>query len=223
MNISSYELSFFQKLVLCRGLKFALPEKVSPIDVMVTFEKAYWNIEPHLANDDMKELTATTLRSVTLDYINQKGLKPQKTLMKAIEELRNRDYIVVTKPDKGSGVVVMDKSEYLLLLSEASINDTSKLRAVDTERPKARGRPVKYYHPLLQRENQISAVISKVLPKPIADSIRPKSSRLAHLYGLPKTHKEQLAMHPSLSATHTYNYALAKCLDEKLKPLSCNQ
>ena len=223
LNISSYELSFFQKLVLCRGLKFALPQKVSPIDVMATFEKAYWNIEPHLTSDDMKELTATTLRSVALDYINQKGLRPPKTLLKAIEELRNRDDIVVTKPDKGSGVVVMDKSEYLRLLSEASINDTSKFRPVDTQRPKTRGRPVKYYHPLLQLEKQIGAVISKVLPKPIADSIRPKGSRLAHLYGLPKTHKEQLAMRPILSATHTYNYALAKWLDEKLKPLSCNQ
>ena len=30
-------------------------------------------------------------------------------------------------------------------------------------------------------------------------------------------------MRPILSATHTYNYALAKWLDEKLKPLSCNQ
>ena len=117
----------------------------------------------------------------------------------------------------------MDKSEYLRLLSEASINDTSKFRPVDTERPKTRGRPAKYYHPLLQREKQISAVISKVLPKLIADSIRPKGCRLAHLYGPPKTHKEQLAMRPILSAMHTYNYALATWLDEKLKPLSCNQ
>jgi len=30
-------------------------------------------------------------------------------------------------------------------------------------------------------------------------------------------------MRPILSATNTYNYALAKWLDEKLKPLSCNQ
>ena len=59
---------------------------------------------------------------------------------------------------------------------------------------------------------QISAVISKVLPKPIPHSIRPKGSRLAHLYGLQKTHKEQLAMRPILSAMHTYNYALAKLL-----------
>ena len=62
-----------------------------------------------------------------------------------------------------------------------------------------------------------------VLPKPIADSLRPKGSRLAHLYGLPMTHKERLAMRPILSATQTYNYALAKWLEDKLKPLSYNQ
>ena len=40
-NIFSYELSFSQKLILCRCLKFALPQKVSPIDVMASFQKEY--------------------------------------------------------------------------------------------------------------------------------------------------------------------------------------
>ena len=44
----------------------------------------------------------------------------------------------------------------------------------------------------------------------------------AHLYGLPKTHKPELSMRPILSATNTYNYPLAKWLEEKLKPLSTN-
>ena len=57
----------------------------------------------------------------------------------------------------------------------------------------------------------------------MADSVCKKGSRLAHLYGLPKTHKTTLAMRPILSATGTYNYALAKWLDEKLKPLSTNE
>ena len=43
------------------------------------------------------------------------------------------------------------------------------------------------------------------------------------LYGLPKTHKRQLVMRPILSATGTYNYAIAKWLDAKLKPLSVNE
>ena len=52
---------------------------------MATFEKTYWNIEPCFTGEDMKELTANkTLRSVALDYINQKGLKPPKSLLKAL-------------------------------------------------------------------------------------------------------------------------------------------
>ena len=88
-------------------MKFALRLKVSPIHVMATFEESYWNIEPHLATNDMKELTATTLRSVALDYISPKGLRSPKTFLKAIEELKNRDDRVVTKPGKGSGVVII--------------------------------------------------------------------------------------------------------------------
>ena len=47
-NISSHELSFFQKLVLCRGLKFAIPQRISNIEIKASFEKAYWNLERHL-------------------------------------------------------------------------------------------------------------------------------------------------------------------------------
>ena len=48
MNISPYKLSFFQKLVLCRGLKFALPQKVSPIDVMATLKNHTGLLSPTL-------------------------------------------------------------------------------------------------------------------------------------------------------------------------------
>ena len=117
----------------------------------------------------------------------------------------------------------MNKSEYLRLLSEASINDSSKFQAVPLERPSSKGRPPTYYHPLLKKEKDLDAIVRRILPKSIADTVRPTGSRLAHLYGLPKTHKERLAMRPILSATQTYNYALAKWLDTKLKPLSLNR
>ena len=64
LNISSYELSFFQKLILCRGLKFAIPQRVSPVEIKASFEKAYWNLERHLPNENLRELAAATLRSV---------------------------------------------------------------------------------------------------------------------------------------------------------------
>ena len=71
---------------------------------------------------------------------------------------------------------------------------------------------------------ELEAAVRRILPKELADSICPKGFRLAHLYGLPKTHKPRLGMRPMLSATGlTYNYKLAKCLDEKLKSLSINE
>ena len=100
LNISSYELSFFQKLVLCRGLNFALPQRVSPIEVKASFEKAYWSLERSLSDEKMIELAATTLRSVALNYIERKGPRPLKALLVAIEELKRRDDIVITKPDQ---------------------------------------------------------------------------------------------------------------------------
>ena len=85
-----------------------------------------------------------------------------------------------------------------------------------------KGRPPKRYHPLLKKEKELSSIVKKILPKPIANSLIQKGSRLAHLYGLPKTHKTKLAVRPILSATGTYNYKIAKWLDEKLKPLYVN-
>ena len=99
----------------------------------------------------------------------------------------------------------------------------SKFIPVSKERPKRKGRPPKYYHPLLEKEQQLESAVRKILPRSIADKICGSGSRLAHLYGLPKTHKENLSMRPILSATGTYNYELAKWLDEKLKPLSINR
>lgn len=222
-NISSYRLSFFEKLIICRGLKFSLPQKVSPIDVQASFEKLYWKIDDKLSDPNLKELAASTLRSIALNYIQRKSPNPPKALVKALNRLKERDDIVITRPDKGSGTVVMDKEEYLRLLRQASIADTSKFTAIDPDRPKTRGRPPKHFHPLLQKEKELKAVLHQVLPEKLAESLSPKGSRLAHLYGLPKTHKPTLSMRPILSASGTYNYKLAKWLEEKLKPLSVNQ
>jgi len=62
------------------------------------------------------------------------------------------------------------------------------------------------------------------LPEEIANTLSSKSSKPAHLSGFPKTHKATLSMRPISSATETYNYNLAKWLEEiKLKPLSINE
>ena len=218
--MSSYRLSFFEKLVICRGLKFSLPQKVAPAEIKANFEKAFWKLKPVLEDPVDKELASSTLRSIALNYIKSTSPSPPKALVKALNRLKKRDHIVVTKPDKGSGIVVMDKSEYLRLLSAASIDDTTKFSR-DDKHPNLRGRPPK--QTLLQKEKDVHSILHRILPQEIATSLSPKSSRLAHLYGLPKTHKAKLSMRPILSATGTYNFNLTKWLEEKLKPLSVNK
>ena len=117
----------------------------------------------------------------------------------------------------------MDRDEYNRLLREASVDNTSKFVRINEERPKTRGRPPTHYHPLLQKEKELTKILNDTLPDSVATSLRPRGTRLAHLYGLPKTHKSTLCMRPILSATNTYNYQLAKWLEDKLKPLSTNE
>ena len=91
-------------------------------------------------------------------------------------------------------------------INDKNLNDVSMIHSS----PRTKGRPPKHYHPLLEKEKHLDSVVRRILPKHIADTVCLKGSRLAHLYGLPKTHKERLAMRPILSATGTYNYTLAK-------------
>ena len=114
LNISSHRLTFFQKLVLCRGLKFTiLQRQISALEVQANFKKAYWQLEPTLY-DDKKEYAVATLQLITLNYIERKGPRLPKALVRSISQVKKRDDIVIFQLDEGSGVIVMDKSDYLL-------------------------------------------------------------------------------------------------------------
>ena len=56
--MSWYRLSFFEKLVICRGLKFSLPQKVASAEIKANFEKAYWKVEPLVEDPNDKKLTS---------------------------------------------------------------------------------------------------------------------------------------------------------------------
>ena len=77
------------------------------------------------------ELASSTLRSIALNYIQRASPNPVKALVKALNRLKKRDDIVITEPAKGSEVVVMDKPEYIRLLSAASVDNNSKFSHVD--------------------------------------------------------------------------------------------
>ena len=73
-DMSPYRLSFFEKVVICRGLKFSVPQKVAPSEIKTNFVKAYWKVEPLLEDPNDKELASSALRSIALNYIQRTPL-----------------------------------------------------------------------------------------------------------------------------------------------------
>jgi len=74
VNMSSYELSFFQKLVLRRGHKFSIPQPATAREVQASFENACWRLGPTLAEE----------KSIVSNYIERRGPRPPNALQRAM-------------------------------------------------------------------------------------------------------------------------------------------
>ena len=59
----------------------------------------------------------------------------QKTLQKhqILKRLQQNKDIVITKPDKGNGVVTLDRTEYMKMLYEI-VNDSTKFKKLDGDK-----------------------------------------------------------------------------------------
>ena len=77
-----------------------------------TFEKAFWKLELGLREEN-KEVVAASLCSIALNDIERKTPSPPRAMQRPIGQLKKRNDIVITKSDKVSGVVVMDRSDYV--------------------------------------------------------------------------------------------------------------
>lgn len=133
---------------------------------------------------------------------------------KILKELRKNKVLVILKPDKGNGVVVLDRTAYEHSILNI-ISDTSKFRTIESD-------------PTLLREGRLQRFLralkkNNFLYNNIYDSIYPVGSQPARIYGLPKMHKSRgptsmPPFRPIVSSIGTYNYNLAKFLCTILEP-----
>ena len=118
------------------------------------------------------------------------------------------------KPDKGNGVVIMDRAVYSECLLDI-VKDTKKFRKCNTD-------------PTLFREGQLQRFLRTLKKKGFFtndayDKIYPKGSKPARIYGLPKMHKfkesdSRPSFRPIVSSIGTFNYNLSKFLCNLLSP-----
>ena len=221
-NYSHRALTETEKSVLARGLRFCLPPKdVDKYDVKCSFELLYRDLiklDLPLSDENHDQLKSK-LKNISYSYIYSYDFSKQKNILnkdewKALTDLRKDDSIIITKPDKGNGVVIISRLDYLSKMKHL-ISDTTKFKELQ-------------HNPTKSREESLSSYLRKLRKDKIIDDatfykILPSGSSPGVLYGLPKVHKTGCPFRPIVSSVNTYNYNLASYLVSILQPISTNQ
>ena len=138
----------------------------------------------------------------------------QNECYQAIKSLRRNEKILITRPNKGSGVIILNKSYYVTKMGNI-LNDASKFERLG---PAAKADRTATIETKLQ--NRLPELLnSEQLPKQVYDEVRPTGSQRPRMYGLPKTHKVGTPLRPILSMVGSSHHELAKWLASILQPV----
>ena len=105
--------------MLLHGLNFGLPPKsVCKEKTFAEFESLWAQLKHHTAaskkqRDSLKARLADLAYIYCDSKIDANDFVMKKECFFAINKLRRNDDIIITKPDKGSGVVILNKSDYI--------------------------------------------------------------------------------------------------------------
>ena len=217
MNLSKTKLTEEELDILKFGLKHSIePLRINKTDVLTTFDFIHRAMSKDL--QDVKEAGEVKAKMFYLanNYLN--SYKPSKNKLrkhKILKKLRNNNEILITKPDKGNGVIIVDRNLYISSLYDI-VNDTSKFLKLPSD-------------PTITREGKLQRFVRTLknkgfFTKDQYDRIYPCGSQQARLYGNPKTHKlnppsDKLTFRPIVSSIGAYNYNLAKFLTDMLDPV----
>ena len=132
----------------------------------------------------------------------------------------NKD-IIITKPDKGRGVVIVNKNNYINSM-ETIISDLSKFISIDESMAEFTLKIEDKFNRFLHKMKNMYIFTADVYSK-----LRATGSSPGILYGLPKIHKldfsTKFQFRPIFAAYKTPCYNLAKILVPVLSKLTTNQ
>ena len=127
----AHKLSDTEQFVLSHGLSFCLPPtSIKREEVFADFEVLYAQLDHHKPRSK-EQLAALKARLSDLPHaycgsrIDWGDFLITKECFLAIKSLRMNEDIIITKPDKGSGVVILNKNEYNDKMMTI-LNDTTK-------------------------------------------------------------------------------------------------
>ena len=129
-------LSDVEKLALANGLKFTLPpKKLKSGSYLANFEVLYKNLSDSKfrgTDEDeiyFRESLSDIAYSSYFNYnMSRSSLSniPREQYVALVNLSKNKD-ISITNPDKGSGVVILNRTDYIKKMEEI-VNDTTKFK-----------------------------------------------------------------------------------------------
>ena len=219
LNLSDAELSDVEKEVLCRGLKFGIPPTINKEEVLAEFELCWRQLSdmtplsPDRVPECKAEMTNLAYRYANAG-IDRAGFPLEKNHFKAIENLKKNKDIVITKQDKGNGVVILNRRDYVKKMDQILL-DRTKFRMIgDADAVDNTALDERALQAFLLRAKNVGD-----LPKAVYERIRPVGSTRPRMYGLPKVHKEGVPLRPILSMINSPHHEMAKWLGEVLQPV----
>ena len=210
-----------EKDLLQNGLQYAIPPvRLNKTDIFATFELIGRCLLKNLKDSkDSGKVKAELSHLANSYFYNYEPTKATVRKHKLLNRLKKNKDIVITYPDKGNGVVILDRKKYDDSI-DGLISDTTKFKKLKDD-------------VTLQREGKLQRFLRTLKKKgffedSIYDGIYPKGSNPARIYGLPKLHKSFPAgtyppFRPIVSSIGTYNYKLSKFLCTLLNPLISNE
>ena len=196
-------LLLLQVYYLKAGLYFSIqPHKIRKFKIFTTFEKIHRSFLNNLKSEKTKSQIKAHLWYLANSYFY--NYKPSPRILRqhrVLRNLRKNKDIVITKPDKGNGVVILDRKLYNNAIEEI-ISDTSKFEKLNED-------------PTLKREASLQRFLRKLKQKNFFneieyDKLYPSGSAPARIYGTPKMHKFLSSdsfpkLRPIVSSIGTFN------------------
>ncbi|XP_063598647.1 uncharacterized protein LOC134775120 [Penaeus indicus] len=220
-NFSDIILTEEQKNVLSLGLDYCLPPtKITFHKFYMYFEKLCYNLKTcNIYKNKFSNVTnnITTIANTTFTKFTRqiKQARDSETLMSPLQSLKNDKTILITKPDKGRGIVILNKCDYKQKILNI-LSDQSKFKRITTE--------VSIH--LLYLEDKLKRLLRTIktsINENTYNFLMTSGSRPGLLYGLPKVHKPNIPLRPIISSIGTFNYNTAKFLVPIISPLTTNQ
>ena len=143
------------------------PHHLNKTDILASFEKIHYTMKKKLMDENSATHLKTEIAHLAQNYVS--SYRPSSNDLKkhriSLRTLRNNSNIIILKPDKGNGVVILDRNIYLDSCFDI-LNDKSKFKLLHKDPTLLREGRLKRFISLLKKNHSIdNDTYTKIFPK----------------------------------------------------------